>query len=85
LIHNAKNGIVQIGTEVSIEKTYGYTTRAKVTVKFHRNISVDQYGTDISENSTISSNVLTFVEFTPEAGVFGLVSRKQPSQMTIIG
>ena len=48
----------------------GDNTRARVTVQFFRNITIDHFGTEIKEESVAQSQVLTLIELTPEEGIF---------------
>lgn len=69
ILRQFKNGIAWAEMNVYIESS-GDNTRARVTVQFFRNITIDHFGTGIKEESVAQSQVLTLIELTPEEGIF---------------
>ena len=55
---------------VYIESSQEGATRARVTVQFQSNISIDAFDTGLYENAYVDSPVLTLIEMTSEHGYF---------------
>ena len=69
-VNMVKNAISWVDMNVYIESSQEGATRARVTVQFHSNISIDAFDTGLYENAYVDSPVLNLIEMTSERGYF---------------
>lgn len=70
IVNTFKNAMSWVDMNVYIESSQEGATRARITVQFHSNISVDAFDTGLYENAYVDSPVLTLIEMTSERGYF---------------